>query len=198
MTQFYYSVDVETTSTNPFNGQILTFGMCAINAETLEMSEGLHIPIQYATGGPVDPATYDWWLEQESSTYETAWGQGQKRFTAKEACQKITDFILERSSLQESIFAANPVSFDFAWTRKLFTEGDHTLPFNYRTLCMRSMSFGITGGRWGQARALDNPHVSKIPHHALYDAEAQGLDLIDMIDLIEYRKQEQLERRSRD
>jgi hypothetical protein len=57
-------------------------------------------------------------------------------------------------------------------------------PFGYRPLCLRALGWALGGGaKWGQDRTdSDDFHVpSKIPHHALYDAEAQGETMVRVL-----------------
>ena len=61
----------------------------------------------------------------------------------------------------------------------LFDETGVPDPFHYRSLCLRSMKFGMRPrSEWGNDR---EDHKPAIPHHALWDARAQALDLVQML-----------------
>ena len=179
--QFFFSVDVETTSTSPFDGELLSIGIVPVNSATLEILDGKHWALEYDPTN-VDPQTKQWWSEQSDEAYEAAW-LGERQYIV-DAAEEIFDFVTSfTDAYHNRIFAANPVSFDHPWVVKLFTNAGVENPFSYRTLCMRSMQYGMTGGIWGQSRWKDDFfHVSKIPHHALWDATSQAQDLISMLE----------------
>lgn len=180
MTTTFFSVDVETTSPNPFKGQLLSVGIVPIDGETLEIHEGLHIPIDYDPDGYIDPATLEWWKDQDEAVYDVAWGLN-ARLSKEVAASVIKTFVTSFSDvIHERVFCANPVSFDYPWLLKLFAETGNDNPWSHRTVCMRSMYFGITGGKWGEKRETGDWHYPDQPHHALSDAEAQAYDFIKM------------------
>lgn len=186
MSQYYFSVDVETTSTNPFFGELLSVGLVAIEAESLKNIEEMYVPFKYS-GALTDPQTYDWWHNRElvsQAAYDAAWEYDHERFSEDDGARMISEFVNSfGESLKDRIFAANPVSFDYPWIQKLYFNTNTYNPFHYRTLCMRSLYFGISGDTvYGESRASSGEfHVPKLAHHALEDARAQALDLILML-----------------
>lgn len=180
MTQFFFSVDVETSSTNPFTGELLTLAIIPINADTLEIGEGKHWALEYDASN-CDPDTIQWWKEQNPEAYQVAF-EGE-RLPKETAAAQICGYVCSFSSvLHDRVFAANPASFDWAWTEKLYANTIYDNPFSHRTLCMRSMLYGQTGGVWGNSRYKENfVNYPDIPHHAYYDALAQAKDLIGML-----------------
>lgn len=179
MSMTFFSVDVETTSTNPFTGQLLTVGIVPIDGGTLEVGEGIHVPIEYDTDGPIDQDTYDWWKQQDVEVFDVAWGQ--ERISKDSAAKVIDTYVRSFSDeLKNRVFCANPVSFDHPWLSKLFAEAEMEMPWHHRTVCMRSMYYGITGGVWGESREAGNWNYPEYPHHALFDAKAQALDFVKM------------------
>ena len=177
----FFSVDVETTSTNPFDGQLLSVGIVPIDGETLEVMDGLYLRMQYDPMGAIDPSTQTWWEAQKRDIYEEAWGLGVDRLSPEAATKEIVDFVASYSdNLKDIVFCANPVSFDHPWILKLFAEAGVEVPFHHRTVCMRSMYFGIVGGTWGQPRESGDWNHSEKPHHAYHDAYAQALDFVKM------------------
>jgi len=176
----FFSVDVETTSTNPFKGQLLSVGIVPINGDTLEVYDGIHIPVEYDPDGYIDGSTYDWWRQQGDEAFQAAWDI-ENRLSKTAAAAAASNFVNRFSdNLKERVFCANPVSFDYPWLQKLFAETGTENPWNHRTVCMRSMYFGITGGVWGENREAGNWHHSELPHHALSDAQAQAYDFVKM------------------
>lgn len=78
----------------------------------------------------------------------------------------------------QATFVANPCTFDHSWVQRWLTEAGIDMPFHYRTLCLRSADWGRNPGSYGESRT---GHASLVPHHALYDAQAQALDLLDLL-----------------
>lgn len=182
MTMTFFSVDVETTSTNPFTGQLLTVGIVAVDGDTLEVDEGIHVPLVYKnTPEFIDIDTLAWWRAQDPIVYEETWYGSDHRLHSKEATEVIDNYLNQfTTDKKERIFCANPVSFDYPWVLKLYARANQPMPFNHRTVCMRSMYYGIVGGTWGESRSAGNWHYPERPHHALSDAQAQALDFVKM------------------
>lgn len=180
MTQFFFSVDVETSSTNPFTGELLTVGIVPINADNLEILPGRHWALEYDKDN-CDPKTVEWWKEQNQVAYEAAW-EGE-RLPTETAAAQIRNYVCSFSEvLHDRVFAANPASFDWAWMEKLFAFSEYDTPFSHRTLCMRNVLYGLTGGVWGNSRYKEVlVNYPDIPHHALSDAESQAKDLVNIL-----------------
>lgn len=186
MSQYYFSVDVETSSTNPFFGELLTIGIVAIDAQSLRNLSEIYIPFKYS-GIAYDPLTMEWWQDRQQvskAAYDAAWEYENDRFGLEEGAHLISEFVNSfGQSSKDRIFTANPVSFDYPWVAKLYSEVELEIPFHYRTLCMRSLYFGLSDAQiYGESRAATGEfHDSRVPHHALEDARAQALDLILML-----------------
>ena len=184
MSMTYFSVDVETTSTSVFSGELLTIGAVAIDAETLEILDDFYIPLRY-DNKKVDEETLQWWKDVPSKeVFDAAWGEDFERHTHIDAASRLAAWVTSFSmEWKERVFAANPVSFDWPWIDKLFITADIKNPFHYRTLCMRSMYFGLEPNiTWGESRVSTGEfHTAEMPHHALSDALAQAKDLVYMI-----------------
>ncbi len=186
MGQFYFSVDVETSSTNPFFGELLSVGIVCVDAAKLTIKEEMYLPLKYA-GVAYDPGTLEWWENRDivsQEAYDAAWEYENERLGLSESADMISDFVNSFGlNLGDRIFAANPVSFDFPWIQKLYNDTDKVMPFHYRTLCMRSLYFGLSDSQtYGESRSATGEfHKPKIAHHALEDARAQALDLILML-----------------
>lgn len=192
----FFSVDVETTTTSPISGHLLTVGIQPVHVYDDDYSnpiispESLYLRIDRTAyydswyADLHDPnSTLSWWLRQNSEAQSEAFRDlDLERIPATEAAALISRFVeLVEPSYWHRVFTANPVSFDYPWIDSLYVEastGNPTIrnPFPYRTLCLRSMRFGLSSSNvWSAERAYHDP---EIPHHALSDAQAQARDLI--------------------
>lgn len=169
----FFVVDVETTSTNPMTGELISIGACATDGHKIDSQFYMRIKFE-----KWDENTREWWLREPCD----------------EAKQEVFDVGLERAEPYEALaafnhwlfaynaprfFVANPVSFDKPWVDNWFTQHGLDSPFHYRSLCLRSMKFGLRRDSTFDSER-DN-HTPEIPHHALYDAIAQTYDLHSML-----------------
>lgn len=177
----YFSVDVETSGTDPFKNTLLTVGVVAVNEKGLILDH-FYRRIEPAPPTVWDPDTLAWWLEQNAAAKAEVFSTKRQRVTPASAANNLAGFVRRRgsSNVHTNIFVANPSSFDHAWIRKLFSETGIEDPFSHRTLCLRSAAWGekADGHAWGGHTRTNRPGV---PHHALYDAQAQALDLVEMM-----------------
>lgn len=184
----FFSVDVETSATNPAHGVLLTIGIVAVvqSPTSVEWVIGDKFYVRLAHQDEIVMrgsrySSMKWWDEQgdfvRGEAYENPDLVRHPPFTV---AKMIVEFVRSIEPQQEStFFVANPVSFDKPWLDKLFAESDVVDPFHYRSLCLRSMRFGMDPSKgFGNDRT---ERRSVIPHHALRDAEAQAHDLIDML-----------------
>lgn len=181
-----FSVDVETTSTNPFTGQLLSVGAVAVDYDTLEVNldDAFYARVEYDPDGLIDPATYEWWTSTNVSTpvFEEAW-TAEPRYSSVATAAALSVWACKFSdNVHERVFAANPASFDYAWILKLYSSTDVVqIPFSHRTMCMRNIAFGLEKEtEWGQSRG-SRMHQPTDPHNALSDATAQAYDLVDLL-----------------
>lgn len=194
----FFSVDVETTSTHVNTGHLLTIGIVPVvvpfadgipqwtKAEATQtyfhiaIDQTHHYPEWFAT--LTDPtSTLSWWVMQNIDAQNVAWRDPQQsRYPAADAADELRRYVeAVEPHYWHRVFVANPVSFDYPWVEGLFRDARIESPFPYRTLCLRSLQFGVTpGSMWG---ARTEHHRSEIPHHALYDARAQAYDLVDLL-----------------
>jgi len=200
----FFSVDVETTSTSPFDGELLTVGIQPVVVpatfaagflwdEAEQYGPGLHVAIDcthvYSEWFKTihdHASTLSWWLRQNQQAQDAAWRDTSiERLPEVTAAERIMDFVEDVCpAFSDRVFVGNPVSFDRPWIDRLFMHAGYPIPFSHRTLCLRSMRFGATrSGGWGPERVLHDP---LIPHHALHDAQAQADDLIDILRLREH------------
>lgn len=189
----FFSVDVETSATDPWNGWLLTIGVQPVrfvprvSAEVL--SDRFYVRIDrldelsysdwYIPKG--DATSYEWWTRQGDEAQDEAFrDHNLVRHAPETAALMLAEFVAAVEPEQrQRVFVANPVSFDKPWVDELFSTTGIPNPFHYQSLCLRSMKFGIRKwSPWGEDR--DN-HDPKVPHHAFHDAHAQALDLLDML-----------------
>jgi len=184
MSKTIFSIDVETSSTDPFKGNLLSVGIVAIDFDSLEIGNSEYWELSYPDSAKLDsPMTYEWWEQQNEHAFEAAWGHRECRSEPNDVAQKLSDFVCGYSDVwDDRIFAANPSTFDFGWVSKLLSGAGLNEVFHYRTMCIRSIAFGIYGGDWGGGRKDSGEwNIPEIPHHAYYDALAQGKDLIKLL-----------------
>jgi hypothetical protein len=190
----FFSVDVETTSTNPFDGHLLTVGVQPVHFDSATLKTALlpekfyaridcnrDLEIEGWFDGTSTSDTYRWWMEQNTEARADSWeNTALIRHSAPVVAGMLQEWVCEvEPSDRDRIFVANPVSFDKAWVDRLFSDTGFVNPFHYQSLCLRSMKFGLrVCSQWVSTR--DN-HSPKIPHHAFHDAYAQALDLVAML-----------------
>jgi len=169
----YFSVDVETSGLNPFMAehQLLSVGAQAVD-ESGEWIGQWYTPL--ANAGTWDDGTREWWMQQNDTAKAEIFDVVGADPTT--AALWFVDWV---SGLTDhAVFVANPCTFDHSWVLRWLTECDQKMPFDYRTLCLRSADWGRNPGPWGLKR---NGHVPTVPHHALHDAQAQAQDLVDLL-----------------
>lgn len=194
----FFNVDVETSALDPWSGRLLTVGIKPVIYEPdthiatldpghcyLRLNRTTELLADTATGQWGDPtnerSSYGWWIQQSPAAQDEAWrDENMHRYDFENAAELIADFVTAiEPDPRQRIFVANPVSFDKPWLTHMFATTGVPDPFHYQSLCLRSMKFGLRArSPWGATR--DN-HTPTIAHHALFDAEAQALDLIDML-----------------
>jgi len=170
----FYSVDVETTGLNPHNRdhQLATVGAIAVSDLGL-IGESWYARLRFRDSW--EDGTREWWLQQNDVAL-TEMLDG-NRMRPSSAAALFADWV-ESTSDGHAVFVANPATFDHSWIQRWMTAANVTMPFDYRTLCLRGADWGRNPGPWGLER---NGHKSLIPHHALFDAQAQALDLLDLL-----------------
>lgn len=195
--ELYIVVDVETTGLNPAHDRILSLGAVAVWYDgkiatidkdffyrRIDQRDWIESTNWYNT--IIDPrSTLSWWVKQSPEAQDAAW-RGNPRGLESQVyvLEFFTDWIdhLVRKrdiSVATPIFVANPVSFDKPFVDQLFWAHDYYNPFDYRSLCLRSMAFrGKEGEPWGTHLRANKPLV---PHHAFFDAYAEAQDLVDLL-----------------
>jgi hypothetical protein len=182
----FFNVDVECTATTPTKGCLLTVGIVPVthNGERWALHrDRLYVRLDQGDMFP-EPEHYTsmpWWREQSDTAQDEAYrDRTLLRHAPDIAAKMIAEFISQvQPEWSQRIFTANPVSFDKPWLDDLFANNGIPSPFHYRSLCLRSMRFGMDPSKgFGADRETHDPVIA---HHALFDAEAQALDLLDML-----------------
>lgn len=185
----FLSVDVETSSKVAGTGHLLSVGIVPIvklpagwvpmqGHDTLYIRLEHSVNLDHRHNPNVD--SIGWWVEQDPVVQREAFDQSLLRFPRRTAAKMITEFVRGINDDAASvIFVANPVAFDKPWVDQMIVEAGLELPWTHRSLCLRSMKFGTDiGAGFGSDRTTRR---SEVPHHALWDAEAQARDLCDML-----------------
>lgn len=182
----FFSFDVETTATVVEAGELLTVGCVPVvhdvEAGWVKFPQHFYMRLDVAVRVTFERfSSLGWWREQSDEVRGEAYeNRDLLRFDRATTAKALAEWMAFVEPVWERrIFTANPVSFDKPWIDKLYYWADRDLPYHHRSLCLRSMKFGIdpTVG-YGSDRTT---HQSLLPHHALADADAQAQDLIDML-----------------
>lgn len=190
-THTFFNVDVECTATTPSMGYLLTVGIVPVAHDGEKWAlhrDRLYVRLDQGDEFP-EPEHYTsmpWWREQSAIAQDEAYRDRTLiRHKPELAAEMIAEFVIGvQPEWSQRFFTANPVSFDKPWLDDLFAISGLPSPFHYRSLCLRSMRFGMDPSKgFGSAREAHEPTV---PHHALHDAEAQALDLLDMLNADEW------------
>lgn len=190
----FFSVDVETSGLNPFvpESKLLSVGATAHNGVGNRI-DSLYVrirselpPAWYDESLPCDSETMSFWREQDQFVKDEAYmDKDLPRFTMAYAGELLRNWVMSfGDDWHGRVFVANPSSFDFMWIQRLWAESGVEDPFSYRTLCLRSAAFGKQLGQGKKVTWQDTSvrtHKPEFPHHPLYDALAQGLDLKELL-----------------
>lgn len=188
----FFSVDVESSRLNPFalDSYLLSIAAVAMDEDGL-YKNSIYIrlnnnqwlaPEWWDPTLETDNSTLEFWREQDEHVRNEAWlDKDLPRFSNTIGAQMLSDFVTSfGESWEDRIFVANPATFDFAWTLRLWADAHVPDPFHYRTLCLRSQAFGANGSKnWHTFPHRTNK--PETPHHPLSDALAQMKDFADMV-----------------
>jgi len=188
----YFVVDVETSCLNPFEPDpfLFTVGVVPVSQGGNILYNDIFykriwnfLPEEwYDDTMETENKTLIWWRQQNTEAKMEAWLDLQKqRFPMSKVAGDLSDWVkhIEPDPTQRFV-AANPSYFDKMWIEWMYTLEGFQSPFHYRTLCLRSMHFGIDDeDEFGKSR---EGHKPEIEHVAWHDAVAEAKDLQDMID----------------
>lgn len=191
--QTFFVTDVETSGVDPMEDVIFTLGCVAVTYdgqcatiegnyfyEAIDQEEWINTTRWLHT--IMEPqSTLSWWLRQPIDVQKAAWREPKTRLCYKEVGSLFCDFVAGMTAhlTTRPIFAASPASFDLPFVDRLLRDSGEKNPFDYRTLCIRSMAYGQQRGEsWGINGWQNRSQAS---HHALYDAYGAAQDLVDLL-----------------
>lgn len=189
----FFVVDVETSGVNPCQDVVFSLGCVAVTYdervatieanyfyEAIDQTEWIQASDWFSTVMD-QQSTLSWWLRQPIDVQKAAWRAEGVRFREREVASMFCDFVAGMTAGTESkpIFAASPASFDKPFIDQMLRNSGEKDPFDYRSLCIRSMAYGFgLATPWG-VNGWQNR--SQVPHHALYDAYGAALDLVMLL-----------------
>ena len=186
----FFVVDFETSGLTPWTGSPLTIGVVPVDQDGNILSARFYERFTHREDEPMtlfDSQAYmtdteQWWCSDAvpNEAYLEAWVK-QPRLPRAEVLTQLCNWVEFNTPVGESAFvAANPSFFDKMWLEYLFADTGIANPFHYRTLCLRSMRFGLEheDETFGSSKGAQEPVIE---HHALYDAEAEAQDLSNLI-----------------
>lgn len=169
----FFSIDVETSGLNPFERehQLLSVGAVAVSDNGLILDSWYE---RLQGNDTWDPDTREWWQGQNVAARSAIFD-----YIGEPPEAAAREFVAWVTNITDhAVFVANPCTFDHAWVLRWLTECGAKMPFDYRTLCLRSADWGRNPSPWGGERTGHRPVA---PHHALHDAQAQAFDLIGLL-----------------
>lgn len=185
----FFSVDVETSGQTLCKGRLLTVGVVAVTQNPVGRwginPNWFYARVDALVTVPLDERPWDsmfWWGQQDPCVQAEAFADRDLvRHPPLTVAKLLHEYVVEiEPQWDQRVFVANPVSFDKPWIDDLMASNGLPPLFHYRSLCLRSMKFGmVPSPEYGGDR---DTHPSRVPHHAMWDAHAQAEDLIDMLE----------------
>lgn len=169
------SLDLETLSTRN-DAAIIAIGLAMwcpglVNPDNYEIITHRWLIHPSQAIGHRDPATIDWWGQQDSSIYAEVWGGRQEPL---EVIKDFVFFIKHHIPELETEFWAGPAHFDFPIIENLIHIAGLELPWNYRQKkCLSTLAREMTG-----AGFPDQKVPSERLHEPVADATAQLMTLM--------------------
>jgi len=188
----FFVIDVETSCLTPFEDDphLLTVGAIAVSqGGDIRYNDKFYGKIHndlpkewYNAEMPTENETLIWWRQQNEYARMEAWlDSTYDRYPMAKVALDLSSWVehIEPDPSQRFV-TANPSYFDKMWIEWMYAVESLQSPFHYRTLCLRSMHFGIDDAdEFGKSR---EGHKPEIEHVAWHDAIAEARDLQDMID----------------
>lgn len=197
----FFVIDFETSALDPWSGEPLTLGIVPVTQfgdiadesyhfyaewDTVHIMPDWHLPANLTS-------TEAWWNEKRNSNNElehiawaTAWLRDSEILSDEQILNEIDIYVATiEPNKDERFLCANPAAFDVMWMNYIFSMYGRSHPFHYRNLCLRSMRYGLEYGfspEFGNARD-EHELDGYIPHHALWDARMEALDLVELMRL---------------
>jgi hypothetical protein len=188
----FFVIDFETSALNPWDGFPLTVGIVPVNHFGDIIAESAHLYVEFPIRQEPDwhmPAnlteTEQFWLslknseiESDNIAFESAWYRDNGDIIWGDCMSQIEEFFAYiEPDPKKRFLCANPIAFDKMWMDYQFSDWSRENPYHYRSLCLRSMRYGLQYGENPEFGSSREDHEPVIPHHALHDARAEAQDL---------------------
>lgn len=175
----FFVVDIESSGLTPWTGSLLTIGAVPVSTMGELLPDRLFLAVE--PGLLSDPDTMAWWDKQSEIARNEAFAPGEHRWTLKETANVLAAWVETISGDETAYFVAHPASFDWMWMEFLFSTTGVKSPFHYRTLCVRSMEYGmdLANGHertYGGSRVRERDVKPQVPHSAASDAVAEAIN----------------------
>jgi len=192
----FFVIDFETSALDPWQGEVLTLGIVPVThyGEILQEStfycywDTSEIMPDWAFPANLTD-TQAWWNEKrqvDDPAFAAAWYREGPVYSDQQILDDIDEYVgMIEPDKDKRFMCANPAAFDIMWMNYIYSMQNRSHPFHYRNLCLRSMRYGIECGftpEFGNARD-EHELYGYIPHHALWDARMEALDLVHLIEL---------------
>lgn len=183
METIFVHVDVETTGSDPLTGSLLSIACVAVlESAPDEVISHLYRRCKLSKPFSYDSETLSWWVDQDVRVHHEAFVPGADRLAPLRLFQDLEAWlhtIVGVGALlsgQECVVVpvADPGAFDRKWFD--FALLGRRLPYvSHRTLCLRSMQYGIDRMGFNESRSERTTYTEpEFPHHPLSDALSQA------------------------
>ena len=170
-------LDLETMSTEP-NAAIIAIGAVEMDFLARVLGREFYMVVSLKSsvesGGLIDADTVLWWMRQ-SDAARSAFTSGEAQPLAH-ALASFTEFVQDAQPSgvpRKPLIWGNGAAFDNVILRSAYTRLDMPCPWEYRDdRCYRTLK---------ALRPDTHALPSLVKHHALEDAKAQALHLIEML-----------------
>lgn len=169
------SIDLETLSTRP-DAAIIAIGVALwcpalVDTDSFVIVTNRWLIHPGSAIGYRDPATIDWWNQQNSDVRSEVWGGRQSPI---EVIRDFVFFIKHHASEPETEFWAGPAHFDFPILEHLMHAAGLEIPWNYRQKkCLSTLA------REMKRAGFENQDVKSTRlHEPVEDSRAQLMELL--------------------
>lgn len=166
-------VDLETFGVRP-NSLIISLGAVALDAD-YEPIGYFYSPVGYKSfpeGYAVDIATLDWWIHQDAEATAGLDLNNHAMFDITVVFYSFVHWVQKSVSWQDICFWGNGSEFDLVILNHALSRavGTYHIPY-HRQMSLRSIWL-----LWNKL-GIEDGIKPRVKHHALYDAEAEALNL---------------------
>lgn len=194
----FFVVDFETSALDPWHGEPLSLGIVPVTQYGEILAEQFYtnrwniealIPEWQFPANLTE--TESWWNQKrlsedlnDAAAFREAWVRVGPTRSDEQILDDISDYLYAvEPDKNQRFMVANPIAFDKMWMEYIHAMFGREMPFHYRCLCLRSMRYGLEYGdnpEFGNSRD-EHELDGYIPHHALWDARMEALDLVHLM-----------------